>query len=371
MAAIHVILVLLAVFQGGSLQRTYSEASTQELLESVFVAIEKLSAFFKSDYSQVNVDGLFGLRLGQGQLIAALKEGGDLTYDLASRLEALEEEVEFTCQQVLPYVEARDEEYFKRFRLTVEDPYMLPYTPIDLHPPATNRTITDTTSYNEEAGDICLSKIMGTFVHDDVPVPVCTSDEDCFQMMTKQGTTGYTLTHQLLYFILGHKMDCERELQDVAGQEVDIADIEARMCEEIYQDALQLIQDGDVPSGDQDLFMEQISLCGVLGFQNFMRSDWMKMVLKWPSSEGCFTLQLTPQQENVARQMRSLMSGLKKKVDRQRAERSCDQPNPPTGRKLLREFPMRDGCMAHKSGLGFSTLATYLRHLLMSVPRNK
>lgn len=103
----------------------------------------------------------------QGQLIAALQEGSDLTYDLTSRLEALEEEVEVTCQQVLPYVEARDEEYFKRFRLTVEDPYMLPYSAVDLHPPASNRTITDTAAYNEEAGDVCLSKIMGTFIHDE------------------------------------------------------------------------------------------------------------------------------------------------------------------------------------------------------------
>ena len=34
-------------------------------------------------------------------------------------------------------------------------------------------------------------------------------------------------------------------------------------------------------------------LCGPLGFEDFMRPDWMKMVLTWPDKrEGCFKLDL-------------------------------------------------------------------------------
>ena len=31
-------------------------------------------------------------------------------------------------------------------------------------------------------------------------------------------------------------------------------------------------------------------MCGCLGFENFMRSDWIRMVLTWQKPSGCFSL---------------------------------------------------------------------------------
>ena len=45
-----------------------TERPSKAALEDVLKAIEKGVNFFSEDYSSINVDGLFGLRLGQGKL---------------------------------------------------------------------------------------------------------------------------------------------------------------------------------------------------------------------------------------------------------------------------------------------------------------
>ncbi|KAK3587085.1 hypothetical protein CHS0354_014960, partial [Potamilus streckersoni] len=36
------------------------------LARNVYLALDKMLDFFRKDYSSINLDGLFGLRLGQG-----------------------------------------------------------------------------------------------------------------------------------------------------------------------------------------------------------------------------------------------------------------------------------------------------------------
>ncbi len=43
--------------------------SAENLLPRVLDAVDRAIKFFSSDYSKINVDGLFGLRIGQGKFI--------------------------------------------------------------------------------------------------------------------------------------------------------------------------------------------------------------------------------------------------------------------------------------------------------------
>lgn len=45
-----------------------TEYDNKRLLDDTFSAVEGLLKFFSSDYSSINVDGLFGLRIGQGNI---------------------------------------------------------------------------------------------------------------------------------------------------------------------------------------------------------------------------------------------------------------------------------------------------------------
>ena len=37
-----------------------------------------------------------------------------------------------------------------------------------------------------------------------------------------------------------------------------------------------------------DLFMEQVVLCGLLGYHDFLSLAWLSRILKWQRSNGCF-----------------------------------------------------------------------------------
>lgn len=39
----------------------------------------------------------------------------------------------------------------------------------------------------------------------------------------------------------------------------------------------------------KDLFMEQMFLCSFVGFDDFMKNDWIAEVLKWQLKSGCFS----------------------------------------------------------------------------------
>ncbi|KAL8591545.1 hypothetical protein ACOMHN_055512 [Nucella lapillus] len=136
-----------------------------------------------------------------------------------------------------------------------------------------------------------------------------------------------------------------------------------RMCGSIYSEALTEVKDGKVMEIFQDLFLEQVLVCGTLGFENFMRSDWMRMVMAWQKPIGCFSindpvmLQTESMLVKAQEQERQLMKDLKQ-------EASMIEQQHGSGRKLLRERIMQDGCLAHKSGLGFGTLSLYTRYLV-------
>ncbi|KAK7089179.1 uncharacterized protein [Littorina saxatilis] len=103
-----------------------------------------------------------------------------------------------------------------------------------------------------------------------------------------------------------------------------------------------------------------------------MQREWMKMVLKWQKPTGCFSLDnqallsMEKQLSEYQNQERKLMTDLKWEVAM--IEKQHQQHH---GRKLLREQVMNDGCLSHKSGLGFGTLCLFNRFLVRQTYLNQ
>ena len=61
-------------------------------------------------------------------------------------------------------------------------------------------------------------------------------------------------------------------------------------------------------------------VCGVLGFEDFMRTDWMRMVLGWVRPNGCFSLNnprlmgMETELQKVQEKERTLMEDLKEEA---------------------------------------------------------
>ncbi|CAF5024376.1 unnamed protein product, partial [Rotaria magnacalcarata] len=87
---------------------------------------------------------------------------------------------------------------------------------------------------------------------------------------------------------------------------------------------------------NQDLFLEQLLLCSIIGYEDFLRFDWLDMILSWQEPKyGCFS-----------------------------SASETAEPNLRIKRHLLIEQEMDHGCLSHKSGLAAGLLATYARAFL-------
>ena len=84
--------------------------------------------------------------------------------DYLKQIKSITSQLDDTCQKAQPYVEQSDPDYYKRFEETISKPYILPYTPTKFDPEILAKVQTGSnSSYVEEKGDACYSRIMGTF----------------------------------------------------------------------------------------------------------------------------------------------------------------------------------------------------------------
>ncbi|OWF40274.1 UPF0764 protein C16orf89 homolog [Mizuhopecten yessoensis] len=325
---------------------TTPSTGDQSLFERSLDATEGLLEFFSADYSSINVDGLFGLRVGEGQLLDAIdvcEKKPTCPFSILSRLTALAVKLGTTCERALPYVEQADPAYYERFMQTIDAPYRLPYRVTTLSDDEVESvTIGKNSLYDEDKGDACYARLLGTYEEGGCRIGKCNVTKNCVDMMTSKGTSRYVTTHQLLYFIVMETVKCREKVEEFLGDK-GVASFQKDLCTNIYKEALEATSGGKVMESEKDLFLERVLLCGTLGYEDFLKEDWIKMTLQWPDSRtGCFK----------PRYHSSIFTG--------RSERS-------NMRKLLREKTMKDGCLSHTSGLGFGTFCLYLHHLTMNI----
>ncbi|XP_040296569.1 UPF0764 protein C16orf89 homolog [Bufo bufo] len=102
--------------------------------------------------------------------------------------------------------------------------------------------------------------------------------------MKKKGCTGYSLSHQLLFFIAGRMKRCRSDpfVQDF-GYYTNV------FCSNMMKINLDIEHSG-YPLHQQDLFMENIMLCGLCGYSDFYKLEWMNKIISWQDPIlGCFS----------------------------------------------------------------------------------
>jgi len=188
-----------------------------------------------------------------------------------------------------------------------------------------------TGEYEEGVGDSCFEYLVGTKVlANGTRSEKCTIPKYCVSVMTSRGKKEYAATHQLLYVMQSKRVGCNEKLRHELGH-AGISHFEQHSCSKIYEETSQASMTGQVALDKQDLFLEQVMVCALLGFQDFFKSEWLNMILTWQYKNGCF---------------------------------GDENPGRFSMRKLMFERDMAGGCLSHKSGLGTAVLGIYLRHLV-------
>lgn len=152
--------------------------------------------------------------------------------------------------------------------------------------------------------------------------PDCVVSDMCNSVMVedRRNQSSYGITHRLLYVQVARMLGCSRP-------EVWFEDCAKRFCSHILWESRTIANLGFNPSWD-DLLLEQIVLCGLEGFQEFLNEDWAEHILHIQRPAGCFG------------------------------------PSPPsTGRRSKREMNyLTNDCTDHTTGLGVAGLTLFLEY---------
>ncbi|KAJ8959046.1 hypothetical protein NQ318_022301 [Aromia moschata] len=182
----------------------------------------------------------------------------------------------------------------------------------------TTETITGNkmASYKGIKSDVCLREILELSKSN----RNCYISTICREMMLDENRidSGYLLTHRLLYLLVTKLQNCK-----LPDNFVSIDIYTKRYCSFIFKEAVTSEMLG-YPY--HDIFLEQVVLCGLEGYAEFLDQRWLNEILSWQNPFGCYE----SMQRNVTKRT---------------------------------TFTIDFGCSDHTTGLAAAVLALHLRFI--------
>ncbi|EUB62713.1 UPF0764 protein C16orf89 -like protein [Echinococcus granulosus] len=285
------LLACLALAVGASWSRSPIDANlSAHQAEELFAATERALVFMLRNYDALNLDGVLGVRVLQGvydQLLAAC--GPDLPRRMAEKMEQLQKLANLVGTLGTVTAAIKTPFYFSRasFLLNAELwRFILPTRHFETLPTTDMNSIFTDDNISEVLSDHCLLEFTQHDSH-----PQCAISRECFANMNADNHTSYSLTHQILYYLVGIGARCDLQLIDLAGAEPHVESVEQKMaqfCAKIDSEARTLAKN-DFPKEARDLFMEQVGMCGVAGFTQIARPEWLDRIVTWQNPHsGCY-----------------------------------------------------------------------------------
>ncbi|GIX94932.1 UPF0764 protein C16orf89 [Caerostris darwini] len=303
-------------------------------LDRALHALDRGLSFMEDRIEDINLDAVLGTRLVEEHLSTLLEFEPRTVSAISGRLVALQDKARRISEVGSQNVRSNDPDYSEAVG-RVMDPSKKPlWHPSRQTSPALvlKPLPCSQSAFNETNSDTCLQEVVGTRSK-----RACRVSRRCTDVMSSPRQQGYILTHQVLYWQMLQMRDCVHDVPE---------SLQMSLCSNVMRDA-ERIAHALYPRTHRDLFMEQIGLCGLWGFRDFRRSEWLDTILSWQQPSGCFN---------------------------DRAKWQCVddlRPDPP-GREKRREKVLPDGCLSHKTTVALLAIAVNIRfeaeiHLLRSL----
>lgn len=127
--------------------------------------------------------------------------------------------------------------------------------------------------------DFCISTLLGTEKGSGQP---CLVPDDCRRAVTNPYCSGYDLSHQLFFFLFAEMEGCSDPLFLNAQYYKNL------FCASMMQININAEKQGLLEIFG-DLFTENIMFCGMSGFSDLYKPQWLDLILSWQKPEsGCF-----------------------------------------------------------------------------------
>ncbi|XP_063429384.1 uncharacterized protein LOC134712135 [Mytilus trossulus] len=267
-------------------------------IDTVIGAVDNMIEYYKNNYQDLNVDGLFGLRVIEGHLAAIIVkvENGTIKQikpNMIEKLKSMKTVSTKTCEDALDFVRKDDEEYFQSMKFLLGNPWSLhkDYKHLQFQLLWDQQVYkkSSVSSLNEKESDKCMMEIMGY----QPSKKKCGVSPFCIELMTRKGLTGYGITHQMLWTMLSEQAGCYEELSNllVTNGRGQTHNIQLEFCTNNYLEMMHIVHGtlkGQIIPRFQDLFMEQQFVCPSLGFYQFLSDNFLDQILSWQKDVGCY-----------------------------------------------------------------------------------
>ncbi|XP_074094457.1 UPF0764 protein C16orf89 homolog [Cotesia typhae] len=243
--------------------------------------------FINQRVDQVNFDAIFGVALAEANLIAVLSSNDKFLSD--DQWDSLNEIVSL-CRRSRIYfsekLKTKNDSFFNRIKILIQSEIWI--KPINWHFGVLNSSFQSNFTLSEDQSISLIMKGTPQEAESDYCLAELSQDNChisniCMDMLLrKDGSRGYPLTHRLLY------VKTARALQCTENYRANLTDLTENYCRDIFNDLIELEFNG-FPSISRDLIMEQISLCGMEGFLEFVNEHYGNLIIRWQNSHGCFS----------------------------------------------------------------------------------
>ncbi|GBP27771.1 UPF0764 protein C16orf89 homolog [Eumeta japonica] len=133
---------------------------------------------------------------------------------------------------------------------------------------------------NPQQSDMCLASISENLINTGRQTTRCKIHNDCYGIVLNGTNYGFSFTHRLLFIVAAHfGRNCyifSRSRDEVLIQE---------MCAWTLKEAQYIAEHGYKL---RDLMMEQIALCTLNGYTEFIQPTWLSKFMELQSDAGCF-----------------------------------------------------------------------------------
>ncbi|XP_067949540.1 UPF0764 protein C16orf89 homolog [Watersipora subatra] len=313
-------------------------------IKHLLKSLEKVTEFYNAFVDQVNFDGLYGLRIVEGVL---LHIKGSFLFELMDdsfkfKVDALLKNCQVPINKGIAVVNRDNPKQFQKLGVLLIRRYLMNYEPRNIKPelrwPFVLNIRDSFKVINERSSDECFGSLFASEESGS-----CEISKKCSKLVTTPNLRSYPLTHQILFSVEAAKTKkCSRSWSEMLGLRGYLSNTEFQRiwCTNSYYEMLSYVQTGRrqngrryhaVESHNLDLFFEILFVCPSIGFHEFLKEEYIAVITDAQDASGCFKL-----------------------------------PNKTSsGRKLLEEKEMKDGCMFHLTAVGAGALAVYLHYTLV------
>lgn len=338
------LLLLLASLplQPSSLSRPDITEGKATIVSLILSALERAALFLEERLPGINLDCVVGFQVLEVQLRGAQDQWAPdpLLRPLSLRTKQLADRLAALRHRSLFYLKLSDPKYFREFLPSLQPGFWkLPRTWTRTNASLVYPAPEPEDSFSEESSDACLVQLLGTGTNSSQP---CGISDFCRTLMTQPNCSGYSLSHQLLFFLWARMQGCTEGLFRHSQHYISV------FCANMM-DLNRRAEAIGYAYPTRDLFMENIMFCGLSGFSDFYKLRWLEAILSWQKQrEGCF--------------------------GKPAAKEQGHPEGPPHQQRVLRvkrrEKQFTDGCSCHNTAMAVAALGGFL-YVLAEYPPAK